>query len=134
MGASPWLRPAWAPEREVEAVTNVVAVVGRLARPPQVRSLPSGDRLVSYEVTVPRPGERAETVPVVWLDAPARATELAVDDEVVVVGRVRRRFFQSGGGTQSRTEVVADAVVAARQAKRARAALQAARSRIDAAP
>src|SRR5688572_21493169 len=52
---------------------NVVALAGRLARPAEERLLPSGDRLVAYEVTVPRPGERAETVPVVWFDAPASA-------------------------------------------------------------
>ena len=50
---------------------NVVALVGRLARPAEERVLPSGDRLVAYEVTVPREGERAETVPVVWFEAPA---------------------------------------------------------------
>jgi len=70
-------------------------------------------------------------VPVVWFEAPARAAELAVDEQVV--GRVRRRFFRAGGGTQSRTEVVADVVVAARQARRARSALEAAQSRLEAA-
>ena len=45
----------------------------RLARPPETRELPSGDRLVAYEVTVERPNERAETVPVVWFAAPASA-------------------------------------------------------------
>jgi single-strand DNA-binding protein len=114
-------------------MTNVVALVGHLARPAEVRELPSGDRMVTYEVTVPRPGERAESVPVVWFEAPARAAELAVDEQVVVVGRVRRRFFRAGGGVQSRTEVVADVVVAARQVKRARSALEAAQARLEAA-
>ncbi|MEA2684839.1 MAG: single-strand DNA-binding protein [Actinomycetota bacterium] len=115
------------------AMTNVVALVGRLARPPEIRELPSGDRQVAIEVTVPRPGERAESVPVVWFDAPVRAAELAVDEQVVVVGRVRRRFFRAGGSTQSRTEVVADVVVAARQVRRARSALEAAQARLEAA-
>ncbi|MEA2716890.1 MAG: single-strand DNA-binding protein [Actinomycetota bacterium] len=115
----------------VVTTTNVVAVVGRLARPPEVRELPSGDRLVTYEVTVPRPGERAESLPVVWFEAPARAAELPVDELVVVVGRVRRRFFRTAGGTQSRTEVVADIVVAARQARRAKSALEAAQARLE---
>jgi single-strand DNA-binding protein len=112
-------------------MTNVVALVGRLARPAEWRELPSGDRLVSYEVTVERPGERAEGVPVVWVGAPATAADHDVGERVVVVGRVRRRFFRAGGGTQSRTEVVADAVVAARQAKRARGALERARAMLD---
>src|SRR3954451_16236094 len=106
------------------AATNVVALVGRLARPPEARELPSGDRLVAYEVTVAREGERAEGVPVVWFGAPPSAVDHDVDEAVVVVGRVRRRFYRAGGVTQSRTEVVAETLVAARQAKRATAALQ----------
>ena len=112
-------------------MTNVVALVGRLARPAEWRELPSGDRLVTYEVTVARPGEKAEGVPVVWLDAPAAAADHDVGERVVVVGRVRRRFFRAGGSTQSRTEVVADTVVSARQAKRARGALEKARGLLD---
>jgi single-strand DNA-binding protein len=106
---------------------NVVALKGRLARPAEQRLLPSGDRLVALELTVHRPGERAETVPVVWFHPPASAAGLDHDQEVLVVGRVRRRFFRAGGGTQSRTEVVADVVVPVRQATRARAALAKAR-------
>jgi single-strand DNA-binding protein len=104
-------------------VTNVVVLIGRLARPAETRELPSGDRMVAYEVTVARPGERAETVPVVWMGAPASAVDHDVDERMLVVGRVRRRFFRAGGSTQSRTEVVAEAVVNARHAKRAAAAL-----------
>ena len=112
-------------------MTNVVVLVGRLARPAEVRVLPSGDRLVGYEITVTREGERAESVPVVWIEAPARAEELAVDETVTVVGRVRRRFFKVGGSTQSRTEVVADLVAPARQRKRARSAILDAQARLD---
>jgi single-strand DNA-binding protein len=113
------------------AMTNVAVLVGPLARPAEARELPSGDRLVAYEVTVPRESGRAESVPVVWFDAPASAGTLDVDERVVVVGRVRRRFFRSGAGTQSRTEVVADAVVPARQARRARAALERAQNLVS---
>jgi single-strand DNA-binding protein len=102
---------------------NLVALIGRLARPAEERSLPSGDRLVSYQITVPRPDAKAESVPVVWFNPPARAVDHAVDDELVVVGRVVRRFFHAGGGVQSRTEVVADVVVPRRQTRRARQAL-----------
>ena len=34
---------------------------------------------------------------------------------MLVVGRVRRRFYRAGGSTQSRTEVVASAVVPLRR-------------------
>lgn len=103
---------------------NLVVLAGRLARPAEMRELPSGDHLVAYELTVPREGGRAESVPVVWFEAPASAADHDVDEQVVVVGRVRRRFFRAAGSTHSRTEVVADAVVAARQAKRVRTAVE----------
>ena len=112
---------------------NVVILVGRLARPAERRELPSGDVLVAYQVTVASAGSRAESVPVVWFDAPASAADRDVDEAVVVVGRVRRRFFRSGGLTQSRTEVVADTVVPARHKARVRTALEAARHRVEAA-
>ncbi|MGE0796473.1 MAG: hypothetical protein AB7O29_14165, partial [Acidimicrobiia bacterium] len=51
--------------------------------------------------------------------APAGATGIGAGEDVVVAGRVRRRFFRAGGVIQSRTEVVADQVVAARQRARA---------------
>jgi single-strand DNA-binding protein len=98
---------------------NITIVRGALSRPPQCRTLPSGDLLVSYDITVPpAAGRGAESVPVVWFGAPGSAGDLEPETEVVAVGRVRRRFFQAGGATQSRTEVVAATVVPARQAKR----------------
>lgn len=99
------------------SAVNVVVLRGRLSRPPEHRSLPSGDSLVAYEVTVDRPGEKAESVPVVCFAA-APAPDLEPETEVVVIGRVRRRFFRAGGSTQSRTEVVADGVVPTRFTKR----------------
>lgn len=114
-------------------MTNLVVLIGRLARPALLRQLPSGDFLVEYQLTVPRPGQRADSVPVVWEHPPPSAAEHDTDAEVVVVGRVRRRFFRTATRTESRTEVVAEAVVPARQAKRVRAALAAAQERIEAA-
>ncbi len=46
---------------------------GRLSRPAELRVLPSGDRLVALELSVTQPGVKAESVPVVWHDAPAQA-------------------------------------------------------------
>lgn len=110
---------------------NIVVLQGRLSRPSDEKVLGSGSRLVAYDVTVEGPdGGRAETVPVVWLDPPATAV-LERDTEVVVVGRVRRRFFRAGGATATRTEVVADTVVPARHARRAAAALDRARHKLD---
>ena len=113
---------------------NISIVRGALSRPPQARVLPSGDRLVAYDVTVAASGGRgAESVPVVWLGAPDSAQDLAPETEVVVVGRVRRRFFRAGGTTQSRTEVVAHCVVPARQVKRAARLARAALGEADVA-
>ncbi len=64
------------------------------------------------------------------MGAPASAGDHDVDERMLVVGRVRRRFFRSAGGTQSRTEVVAEAVVNARHTKRAAAALDRAQARL----
>jgi single-strand DNA-binding protein len=112
---------------------NVVVIAGRLSRPAEQRVLPSGELLVAVQVTVDRTGDRAETVPVVWFDAPASAATLDIEEPVVVVGRVRRRFFRAGGSTQSRTEVVADSVVSTRRVKSAQTALAAATRRLEAA-
>ena len=112
-------------------MTNVVVLIGRLARPAALRQLPSGDVLAEYQLTVPRPGQRADSLPVVWEAPPPSAAEYDTDAELVVVGRVRRRFFRTGGRTESRTEVVAETVVPARQAKRVRAALASVQARIE---
>jgi single-strand DNA-binding protein len=112
---------------------NMVVVEGLLTRPAQDRELPSGSRLLTLEVTV-RPTEGpAETLPVAWFDAPAWASSLDQGTPVVVVGRVRRRFFRAGGATQSRTEVVAERVVRVTDTKRARATLAAAGAAVEAA-
>src|ERR687893_267246 len=97
---------------------NICIVQGRLTRPPEQRVVGDGRSVVTYELAVDGPEGGTETVPVVWDGAPARALDLDVDGEVVAAGRVRRRWFRSPGGTQSRTEVVAVEVVSARSTKR----------------
>mgnify|MGYP003704667129 FL=1 len=68
-----------------------------------------------------RPG--ACSVPVVWFD-PSSPPLLDAGSEVLVRGTVRRRFFRSGGGTQSRTEVLAEEVVDLADRRRARGFLR----------
>lgn len=110
-------------------MTNVVVVKGCLSRPASERVMPSGDRLALLDVTVPgaidaegKPG-RSESVPAAWFGAPAWLLDLEAGTEVVLVGRVRKRFFQSGG-LQSRTEVVVDAGAPARRAAKVADLLQ----------
>ena len=108
------------------AGTNLSILVGILSRDPEVRRLPSGDAVVGLELTVRHEGRTAESVPVAWPMAPERAAGWSAGEELLVIGRVRRRFFRAGGATQSRTEVVAEAVVPTRRAAAARRALTAA--------
>ena len=112
---------------------NLVVLEGVLAKPAQYRELPSGSRLLTLEVTVPREDAPAEPVPVAWFDAPAWAAALDGGSPVVVIGRVRRRFFRAGGATQSRTEVVAERVLRATEVKRAQTAMAAVGAALEAA-
>jgi single-strand DNA-binding protein len=87
---------------------NMVIVIGKLTRPLQVRSLPSGVWLASFDLHVVRADESVDTVLVALFQTAENAVEWKTGEELLVVGRVRRRFFRIGGSTQSRTEVVAE--------------------------
>lgn len=89
---------------------NIVVLEGTLSSAPAIRTLPSGDALVTYEVTTRTADGPAASVPVVWFDPPERARTLDAGSAVVVTGLIRRRFYRTPAGTRSRTEVVADAV------------------------
>ena len=106
---------------------NIVLLHGVLAREPDVRELPSGDHVASFDLTVRDDGYETEVVPVTWPSAPLGSVDkLEPGSDLIVTGRVRRRFFRAGGATQSRTEVVASAVLPSRQAKAAHRAIDAA--------
>lgn len=113
---------------------NVVILQGTLSCPPIARDLPSGDHLVAYEVTTRPDDGPALSVPVCWFDPPKSAAALAEGAEVVVTGRVRRRFFRAGGTTASRTEVVATAVVPVGRRARVERAVAAALDQVGPAP
>lgn len=101
---------------------NLVVLAGRLSSAPVERSLASGSVLWSLEVTTETDTGTC-SVPVVWFD-PAAPPAFDVGDAVLVRGTVRRRFFRSAGGTQSRTEVRADEVVGLADRRRARSFLR----------
>lgn len=122
------------PTHASAAGTNLSVLIGTLSRPPEPRSLPSGDELLALEVTVQRLDGPAESVPVSWLAPPAEARSWSSGAAVLVIGRVRRRFFRAGGLTQSRTEVVASAVVPTSRKAAVRRALQAAATVLEKAP
>jgi len=92
---------------------NIAVVLGKLTKEPQVRPLPKGGSVASFDLQVLQPGQAQETVPVTLFseEEDGIAGALAIGEGVLVIGRVHRRFFRAGGATQSRTEVVAQQVL-----------------------
>jgi len=92
---------------------NVVVLAGRVAAEPIRRMLPSGVEVTELRVSVPEEGKRLLPLPVaVWHDSvpPASVESLGKDDEVLVHGRLARRFYRSGAGARSLTEVIATGI------------------------
>ncbi|MBC8196218.1 MAG: single-stranded DNA-binding protein [Acidimicrobiia bacterium] len=109
--------------------TNLCVLVGELSSDPRSLELSSGSALWRYEVTV-RDGDATDSVPVVRFDPLVSETSLSAGERVVVVGRVRRRFFRAGGTTVSRTEVLADRLVPVRSGVRAARLVESAAARL----
>jgi len=98
---------------------NEVRLVGRLTSVPVAVELPSGDALVSFRISVPRsPGatktvtmtsQRVDSIPCsAWSAAlRRRIAGWRPGDTVEVTGAICCRFYQAGGATRSRVEVVA---------------------------
>jgi len=120
---------------------NLAVVSGTMTNEPTSRDLPDGTTVVQFDVstTVERngidgtAGKAAKvSVPIAWRDPTAAAlAALVPGDDVVVSGRIERRFFRVGGSTQSRTELVADSCLPARRRKSVRSLLGAARSQLE---
>ena len=110
----------------VSAHANEVLLIGRLAADPVRRELPSGDPLVSFRLVVERPtpvrrasratkapgtpGRRIPTVDTLdcaaWRkDVQRSLTRAAPGDVLEVHGSLRRRFWRTGTGAASRSEV-----------------------------
>lgn len=110
-----------------QVACNEVRLRGRVAAEAEERELPSGDRLATLRVIVPReptrrtrsqPGDTVlsvaprrvqtiDTIDLVCWTAQTRRTaaRLGAGDHVEVVGALRRRFFGGPWGRQSRYEV-----------------------------
>ncbi len=119
---------------ELATLSNLAIIRGTVPAEPQNRNLPAGGMVVHFDVTtrIETNGRDANvSVPIAWNDpTPAQLGVVVPGAELVVVGTVRRRFFRVGGATQSRTEVVADAVIPVRRHKGVAAALRDAADRI----
>ena len=125
-------KPSDTDSGDLEVATNDVRLVGRLTAEPTIVELPSGDALVTFRSSVPRPsptratsatakGRRVDSVPCTAWSPRLRRSILAwrAGDLVEVSGAVRCRFYQAGGGTRARVEVEA---VTARIIRRSSAA------------
>src|SRR3712207_3549758 len=91
---------------------NDVVLRGRLSAPAELRTLPSGDTLVSFRLVVRRPGPpvRGQSVDVLSCISYDRSLQRRVaawqpGDVVEVEGALQRRFWRTGGGTASVCEV-----------------------------
>jgi single-strand DNA-binding protein len=92
---------------------NVVVLAGTVAADPVDRTMPSGDEVTEIRLSVPEAGKRLLPLPVAaWhRDVGKRALKgLAKGDGVLVYGQLVRRFYRSGAGARSLTEVVATGI------------------------
>jgi hypothetical protein len=115
------------------AGVNVGVLCGPCSGPAELRVLESGSRLATLALRCPSgPGEeRATSVPVTVWDPPAWVETLEAGTEVVVVGRLRRRFYQRPGGVGSRVDLEAEIIGRARDRRRTDAALRKALSMLE---
>jgi single-strand DNA-binding protein len=90
---------------------NDVVLRGRLSAPAELRTLPSGDPLVTFRLVVrresPRTPGQVDTLICVTFDRALqrRAAVWRTGDVVEVEGALQRRFWRTGTGTASRYEV-----------------------------
>ena len=93
---------------------NLAVLAGRLAAPPETRTLDSGERMIRYLVTTrtEEPRRRVDVVPVTLWDPPQEL--INVDrhpgERVWVTGSIQRRFWSEPLGRRSRLEFIADQV------------------------
>ena len=91
---------------------NDVVLRGRVSAPAELRTLPSGDTLVTFRLVVRRPEPRArgQSVDVLTCISYDRALQRRIaawepGDVVEVEGALQRRFWRTATGTTSMTEV-----------------------------
>lgn len=102
---------------------NLAIVAGVLASPPEVRVLPSEQRLAQLQITTRIEG-RAMSVPVAVMDPPGWLVDAESGDELLIIGAVRRRFFRAAGSTASRVEIEAQSACRLSDKRRVRRLVQ----------
>ncbi len=94
-------------------IVNVVVLAGTVAADPVERRMPSGDEVTEIRLSVPEAGRRLLPLPVaVWHKTVGRGAlkDIGKGDDVLVYGQLARRFYRSGAGARSLTEVVATGI------------------------
>lgn len=93
------------------ANTNVV-LGGELAGEPIVRHMPSGDKVTELRVSCSvEPNRRELPLPcVIWHKDVDEIPELARGDQILLHGRLVRRFYRSGAGARSIPEVLVSTI------------------------
>jgi single-strand DNA-binding protein len=97
----------------VVVTVNVVVLAGTVAADPVERQLPSGDAVTELRLSVPEAGKRLLPLPVAaWHKTVGKRAlnEISKGDDVLVYGQLARRFYRSGAGARSLTEVVATGI------------------------
>jgi single-strand DNA-binding protein len=92
---------------------NVVVLAGTVAADPVERRMPSGDEVTELRLSVPEAGKRLLPLAVaVWHKTVGKRAlkDIAKGDDVLVYGQLARRFYRSGAGARSLTEVVATGI------------------------
>ena len=92
---------------------NVVVLAGIVSADPVQRRMPSGDEVTELRLSVPEAGRRLLPLPIAAWHATVGTRvlgEIAKGDRVLVHGQLVRRFYRSGAGARSLTEVVASGI------------------------
>jgi single-strand DNA-binding protein len=92
---------------------NVVVLAGTVVADPVERRMPSGDEVTELRVAVPEAGKRLLPLPVAaWHSSVGKRAlkGIAKGDAVLVHGQLVRRFYRSGAGARSLTEVLATGI------------------------
>jgi single-strand DNA-binding protein len=88
---------------------NTIQLLGRVSGEATERELPSGDKVVTFRIVVPREESGSDTIDIAaWTGRTRRsALSLVTDQMIRIEGSLRRRFYRASGALVSRYEVEA---------------------------